>query len=203
MRQLLSWRTWAAIAVLLILMTVVQLLTGRGPRGDSSDSDPQPSIRRVETVASVMQIQASEAFGVVDGVTVGSATLTLDDGRSVNIARETPGEIDCADRVTPASCVLLADLLGEGVVWYALVNSDGPAARTLVLPTLVDMEDGGDTGVLANTWRIKLTDGVTRTCAGEPRSATLRAFIESYADGGIRTVLDLDRDEIVEVICEQ
>ncbi|MBM3816839.1 MAG: hypothetical protein FJW13_07445, partial [Actinobacteria bacterium] len=130
MRQLLSWRTWAAIAVLLILMTVVQLLTGRGPRGDSSNSDPQPSIRRVETVASVMQIQASEAFGVVDGVTVGSATLTLDDGRSVNIARETPGEIDCADRVTPASCVLLADLLGEGVVWYALVNSDGPAART-------------------------------------------------------------------------
>jgi len=72
----------------------------------------------------------------------------------------------------------------------------------LVLPTLIDMEDGGDTGVLANTWRIQLANGVTRTCAGEPRSPTLRAFIESYADGGIRTVLDLDRDEVVEVICD-
>ena len=84
-----------------------------------------------------MSIQSSEAFAIIDGVTVGSALLTLDDGRVVTIARETPGEIDCADRTTPAACVLLADMLGEGVVWYALVDSDGPTVRTLVVPTLV------------------------------------------------------------------
>ena len=202
MRQLLSWRTWAAIGVLLVLITAVQLVTGRGPRGTDGDSPVQPTQRQVETIASVMAIDSSEAFAVVEGVTVGSAVLALDDGRTVTIARDTPGEIDCADRVTPAACVLLADMLGEGVVWYALVNSDGPAVRTLALPTLVDMADGGDTGILDNGWYVPLADGVIRTCAGEPRSPTLRSFIESYSDGGIRTVLDLDRDEVVEVICD-
>ena len=202
MRQLLSWRTWAAIGVLLVLITAVQLVTGRGPRGTDGDSPVQPTQRQVETIASVMAIDSSEAFAVVEGVTVGSAVLSLDDGRTVTIARDTPGEIDCADRVTPAACVLLADMLGEGVVWYALVNSDGPAVRTLALPTLVDMADGGDTGILDNGWYVPLADGVIRTCAGEPRSPTLRSFIESYSDGGIRTVLDLDRDEVVEVICD-
>ena len=201
MRQLLSWRTWFAIVALLILATIVQLVTSRGPRGIDASST-QPTERRIEAIASVMSIQSSEAFDVIEGLTVGSATLVLDDGRVVNIARETPGEIDCADRTTPGACVFLADLLGEGVVWYALVNADGPASRLLSVPTLVDMADGGDTGILANSWFIPLADGVVRTCAGAPRSATLRAFIESYSDGGIRTVLDLDRDEVVEVICE-
>ena len=159
MRQLLSWRTWAAIGVLLMLATVVQLLTSHGPRGSDGEG-LQPSERRVSAIASVTSIQSSEAFAIIDGVTVGSALLTLDDGRVVTIARETPGEIDCADRTTPAACVLLADMLGEGVVWYALVDSDGPTVRTLVVPTLVDMVDGGDTGVLTNDWFVPLADGV-------------------------------------------
>ncbi|MGA0136199.1 MAG: hypothetical protein ACO3KZ_06895, partial [Ilumatobacteraceae bacterium] len=187
--------------VLLVLATGVQLITRRGPRGDD-DVSLQPTERRVEAIASVMTIQSSEAFGVIEGITVGSATLTLDDGRAVNIMRDTPGEVNCADRTTPAACVLLADLLGDGVVWYALVNADGPAARTLALPTLVDMVDGGDTGVLENGWHVPLTNGVVRTCAGAPRSRTLRAFIDSYSETGITTVLDLDRDEVVEVICD-
>ncbi|MEY4401286.1 MAG: hypothetical protein RL072_1151 [Actinomycetota bacterium] len=148
-----------------------------------------------------MRIQSSEAFSVVEGITVGSAVLALDDGRTVTIARDTPGEIDCQDRVTPAACVLLADMLGEGVVWYALVNADALDARTLLLPTIVDMADGGDTGVLENGWHVPLTNGVIRTCAGEPRSASLRSFIESHAESGIRTVLDLDKDEVIEVVC--
>jgi hypothetical protein len=200
MRQLLSWRTWAAIGALLVLATVVQLITSRGPRG-VDDSSTQPSQRRIDAVASVMTIQSSEAFAVIEGITVGSATLALDDGRTINIVRDTPGEIDCTDRTTPAACVLLADLLGDGIVWYALVNANGPASRTLALPTIVDMVDGGDTGVLENGWHIPLANGVVRTCAGAQRSPTLRAFINSYSATGITTVLDLDRDEVVEVIC--
>jgi hypothetical protein len=200
MRQLLSWRTWAAIGALLVLATVVQLITSRGPRG-VDDSSAQPSQRRIDAVASVMTIQSSEAFAAIEGITVGSATLALDDGRTINIVRDTPGEIDCTDRTTPAACVLLADLLGDGIVWYALVNANGPASRTLALPTIVDMVDGGDTGVLENGWHIPLANGVVRTCAGAQRSPTLRAFIDSYSTTGITTVLDLDRDEVVEVIC--
>jgi hypothetical protein len=201
MRQLMSWRTWAAVGALVVSLIIVQFLNGGGSPSAQDENSTQPSIRRVEVVASVMRIESSEAFSVIEGVTVGSATLSLDDGRVITIARETPGEVECTDRTTPASCVLLADMLGDGVVWYALIDADNPVSRTLVLPTLVDMVDGGDTGVLENGWYVPLTSGVTRTCAGRPRSPTLRSFIESYSDTGIRTVLDLDKDEIVEVIC--
>lgn len=201
MRQLASWRTWIAIGLSLLLVTFGIAALGRGSDDPGSGDERQPSIRRIEMVASVMEVRAGAAFSIDDGVTFGSATLTLDDGRVVFLGPDTPGEIECADLTTPAACVLLADMLGQGVVWYALVAADDVTSRMLTLPTLVDMVDGGDTGVLVNGWHVPLTNGVERTCAGRPRSATLRAFIESYSATGIRTVLDLDRDEVVEVIC--
>jgi len=201
MRQLGSWRTWAAIGLLVVLISIGAFTFGN--RSDSSDlgNGLQPSVRRVETVASVMEISSGESFTVIDGLTSGSAILTLDDGRVVNIAPGTPGELDCTDIAAPAACVLVADMLGQAVVWFALVAANDTTSRILELPTLIDMVDGGDTGVLDNGWHVPLTNGVVRTCAGQPRSPTLRSFIESYSSTGIRTLLDLDRDEIVEVIC--
>lgn len=201
MRQLGSWRTWAAIGFLVVLISIGAFAFVN--RSDSSDlgNGLQPSVRRVETVASVMEIRSGESFTVIDGLTSGSATLTLDDGRVVNIAPGTPGELDCTDIATPAACVLVADMLGQAVVWFALVAANDTTSRILELPTLIDMVDGGDTGVLDNGWHVPLANGVVRTCAGQPRSPTLRSFIESYSSTGIRTLLDLDRDEIVEVIC--
>lgn len=201
MRQLGSWRTWAAIGLLVFLVAVGVVLLDGGSDDARDSSGLQPSVRRVETVASVMEIRASEAFSIVDGVTFGSATLILDDGRVVFLGPDTPGEIACTDLTAPAACILLADMLGQGVVWYSLISADDSTSRVVQLPTLVDMVDGGDTGVLENGWHVPLTNGVVRTCAGQPRSPTLRSFIESYSSTGIRTVLDLDRDEIVEVIC--
>jgi len=201
MRQVGSWRTWAAIGLLVALISIGAFTLGN--RSDSADvgNGLQPSVRRVETVASVMEIRFGESFTVIDALTSGSATLTLDDGRVVNIAPGTPGEVDCTDIATPAACVLVADMLGQAVVWFALVAANDTTSRILELPTLIDMVDGGDTGVLDNGWHVPLTNGVVRTCAGQPRSPTLRSFIESYSSTGIRTLLDLDRDEIVEVIC--
>lgn len=202
MRQLASLRTWSALGVVALSIAVLLLLVMRGGSEGGGDSgELQPSVLRIETVASVMEIRAAGAFRIFDGLTLGSATLGLDDGRTIFIATDTPGEIACADLSTPAACVLLADMLGQGVVWFALVAADDTTSRVLTLPTLVDMVDGGDTGVLENGWHVPLATGVIRTCAGEPRSPTLRAFIESYAGTGIRTLLDLDRDEVVEVVC--
>jgi len=202
MRQILTWRTLVAITGVVALLVLGLVLVSIGSNNYGNGEWDQPSERRVETIASVMRVQSGANFLVVDGTTTGSAVLSLDDGRTVTIASQTPGELTCTDFTAPAACVLLADMLGEGVVWYALVNADSPISRTLVLPTLVDMLDGGDTGVLENGWHVPLANGVTRTCAGQPRSRHLRAFINSYSSTGIRTVLDLDRDEVVEVICD-
>ena len=84
MRQLMSWRTWAAIGALVVSLLVVQMVNRNGSRTSGDADETQPSIRRVETVASVMRIDSSEAFSVIEGMTVGSAELALDDGRTVS-----------------------------------------------------------------------------------------------------------------------
>lgn len=201
MRQWWSWRTWAALAVAVGILVVAAIAVTGTDQQSTGETLGQPTERRIELVASVMSVASSEDFAVAAGTTIGSATLALDDGRVVSIVRDTPGEINCSDFGAPAACVLLADMLGEGVVWFALVTADSSSSRILTLPTLVDMVDGGDTGVLENGWYVPLANGVVRTCAGAERSPTLRAFINSYSQRGIRTLLDLDRDQVVEVIC--
>lgn len=186
-----------ALASVIAAAAVIATLAFGG--GDTSSSDQQ--VRNVDTSASVMAWEGTDAWTVTAGAAVGDATLLLDDGRRVAITAGTPGETACVDRVTPAACVLLADMLGPAVVWFAIVPADGVESRVLALPTLVDMVDDGDRGVLENGWTVPLTTGVVRTCAGEETTRTLRQFIERYASRGIRTVLDVDRDEVVEVVC--
>lgn len=197
MRQLLAWRTWAALAA--VIAATVALFAVVFGGGESPATER--SRRNVDTTASVMTWEGAETWTTVDGRSVGTATLLLDDGRRVSITDGTPGEASCSDRNTPAACVLLADTLGPAVVWFAVVAADDPESRVLTLPTLVDMVDDGDRGVLANDWVVPLTNGVVRTCAGEETTRTLRQFIERYASRGIRTLLDVDRDEVVEVVC--
>jgi len=50
MRQLLSWRTWAAIGLLSVIATVVQLLTSRGPRGGDEEVVSAPASQSRVTV---------------------------------------------------------------------------------------------------------------------------------------------------------
>lgn len=145
--------------------------------------------------------ESAESWTVADGLAVGNVTLLLDDGRRVTITTGTPGETACSDRAMPAACVLLADMLGPAVIWFALVPVGDAESRVTDLPTLVDMIDDGDRGVLANGWIVPLANGVVRTCAGEETTRTLRQFIERYAERGIRTILDIDRDAVVEVVC--
>ena len=80
----MSWRTWAAIGALAVSLVVVQMVNRNGSRTSGDADTTQPSIRRVEIVASVMRIDSSEAFSVIEGMTVGSAELALDDGRIVD-----------------------------------------------------------------------------------------------------------------------
>ena len=134
---------------------------------------------------------------------MGNATLTLDDGRVVEILEGTLGEITCINLTAPSACVLLADMLGGGVVWFALVPVDENAAssqKMLTLPPLVDMLNGGSLGVLQNDWIVKLGDGVKRTCDSESDTANLREFITKFAQNSV-AILDLIKDEVTEVVC--
>ena len=178
----------AAFAVLLGVFTLV--------RGGSDGSDPAPM--NVELVAVTDSITATDNWAIVDGKSTGEATISLDDGRLVTVFDQTRGEITCTDFAS--GCVMLADTLGEAIVWFALVPKDTDEGDIrLTLPALVDMRDGGDLGVLQNGWVVPLTVGVERNC--ETETTSLRDFINKFSPDRSTTTLHLITDEVTEVIC--
>lgn len=197
MRSLFSLRTLLGIGALSAFAAVALLLfvfTGGGSPGDDA------STRNIELIAVVSGVQSDEGWVTNAGATVGSATMSLDDGRMVSIPSGTLGEISCADLTTSQSCVLLADTLGSAIVWFALVPAESArGSRYLTLPGLVDMRSNGEFGVLSNGWVIRLATPTERTCENDP--GNLRDFIDSFGGEGSRSVLDLIDDHIVEVVC--
>lgn len=156
--------------------------------------------RDVELVAVVAEARLDDGFAILDGRTTANASLALDDGRRVEVFAGTRGEVTCSRPAEPNACVLLADMLGSAVVWFALLDVDPDTPSSVLrLPGLVDMLAGGDLGVLPNGWVVRLTTGVVRTCDTE--TVSLRDFINSFPADASVTVLDLYADEVVEVVC--
>lgn len=197
MRSLVSLRTLVGLAAVSVFGLVALMLFSLTNGDGRSDAG---STRSIEMIAMASSIVADDGWTTRDGTTVGSATVSLDDGRIVSIPNGTPGEISCADLVASSACVMLADTLGSAVVWFTLVDADpSRAGRYLTLPGLVDMREAGDLGVLANGWVIRLATPTERTCDTDP--GNLRDFIDAYGGDGSQSVLDLIGDQIVEVTC--
>jgi len=198
MRLFLSARLWATFGVLAVLGLVTFGMYAFVSGGSSASGSSQ-SLHSIDLIAAVTGAQPDEGWQVDNGKTVGGITLTLDDGRIVAIVDGTPSEVTCTNFTDPYACVLLADTLGTAVIWFAYVPADEKNGKQiLTLPALVDMQAGGDLGVLQNDMVIKLANGVDRTCESE--TSTLREFITKYSSNSI-SMLNLLADEITEVIC--
>ena len=199
MRQLLSARLWIAIGILLVLgagLFVVFTFTNN----ESSPVLGVPETHSIDLIASVSNPQADAGWTVVNGKTTGQASPILDDGRTIRIIPNTPGEISCTDLTTPSSCVLLADTLGGAIVWFSLLPADSQRPLThMELPAVVDMLDAGNLGVLTNGWIVKLATPTKRTC--DTATLTLREFITMFSPDHSISILDLIADEISEVVC--
>lgn len=198
MRLFLSARLWASFGVLAVLGFVTFVMYAFVSGGSPTSGNSQ-SLQNIDLIAAVTGAQPDEGWRVDNKKTVGNITLTLDDGRIVAIVDGTPSEVSCTNFSDPYACVLLADMLGTAVIWFAYVPADEKNGKQmLTLPALVDMQAGGDLGVLQNNLVIKLANGVDRTC--ESDTATLREFITKYSSNSI-SLLDLIADEITEVVC--
>ena len=195
MKSFLSLRSWSALGSLVVsfvmLFAVFTLL-----QGGSESAAPAPM--NVELVAVTESIVATDNWSIIDGKSTGEANITLDDGRVVTVFDQTRGEITCTDLA--GGCVMLADTLGDAIVWFALVPKDvEDGDAQLTMPALIDMRDGGDLGVLQNGWVVRLTVGVKRTC--ETETTSLRDFINKFSPDRSVTMLDLITDEVTEVKC--
>ncbi len=177
-------------------------------RGSSSEISVGQTLRTIDLVASVNSINVDSAWSQESGSTRGGAMrLSLDDLRVLTVHDGTLtahyGSISgCTDFARPNACVLLADMLGEAVVWFALVQSDSLAGREfLTLPGLVDMQANGDEGILRNGWVVKLAMPVKREC-GDTATSSLRDFITRFPDQLSKTIVNLTTDNVVSVKCK-
>ena len=197
MRYFFTARLWAALGILLgaaVLVFGLLIVVNGGSTTGSSGS------RVIDVVAAVTTTEFGDGWQVSSGKSVGDATLFLDDGRAMRIVNGTPGEVTCETPTIPYSCVFVADTLGSGVLWFALVPSDSNNGKEiLTLPALVDMMQGGDLGVLSNGWVVPLATPTVRNCDTETTS--LRDFINKFPEGNAISLLNLYQDQIAEVVC--
>ncbi len=155
MRQLFSWRFVAAIAALgaLALLTRALFVTD-----DSIEAviGPAPIERRIDVFQPIVSVEQSTEFMIAPtGVTTGYIDLVLTGDHVVRIPPGTLGEIACDELDQDNRCVLLADVLGEAVVWFSIL----PAAprATVELPPIIDLDEGE--AVFENGWRSPVRAG--------------------------------------------
>lgn len=194
------------LAVVLAVFVAAILLLAT--RGSSSRISVTQTLHKIDLVASVNSINVDSAWSQEGGITRGGAMrLSLDDLRVLTVqegtlAAQYGSTLACTDFVKPNACVLLADMLGDAVVWFALVPSDVLAGREfLTLPGLVDMQANGDEGILRNGWVVKLATPVKREC-GDTATSSLRDFITRFPDQLSKTVVNLTTDNVVSVKCQ-
>jgi hypothetical protein len=192
---------YGALAALLVAVVFVS-------QSDSVSTVSVAGVRHtVDLVASVNSITADAEWSQEGSTTSGgSIQLSLDDLRTFTVqtgtlVAEYDGVNACTDFVTPNACVLLADMLGDAVVWFALIAADkGNGQEVLTLPGLVDMQSNGDEGILRNGWIVKLATPVKRNCTDKDTSS-LRDFITRFPDTASTASLNLITDNVVSVNC--
>lgn len=197
MRSLFSIRFFAAIGAVLGLFAVLgmvfgspvsmptlnpETITGQGQ--ESRNGPPEPTVvrsdeiqvRRIDFVARVFAPR-EPGFTVSDHLADSDIELTIDGERSLFIKKGTPGDDYCHKIDVPgARCAVAADLLGEGVVWFALVpySAADDAIPTVDLPAIDELIDGY--ARLVNGWELPYDPVLTRICGDDDNPDTQDDF---------------------------
>lgn len=172
----------------------------------SNSGTVAPRLRSIDLTASVEAIVTDVGWSIVDGKTTQAMRILLDDGRTLVVPATTFADANplvppCTDFATKNACVLLADMLGDSVVWFALVKADvASGTEYLTLPGLVDMRDNGDTGVFSNGWTIRLATPTKRICERQD-TQTLREFITLFPPDQATSTVNLTLDTVTAVSC--
>lgn len=195
MRQLFNWRFVAAVAALAALA-----LLARAILTDNSSIEaviePEMIERKIDLIEPIESATSSGDFTVdPSGVTTGFIDLTLDAERVLRIVPGTLGQVECDDLDTTNRCAVLADMLGDAVVWFAILPQ-APRA-TVELPPIVDLIGGS--AVLNSGWRLPYAPVIERDCGGED-IPTFSDFLRRFGPDSV-TILDLETRQVTTVRC--
>jgi hypothetical protein len=197
-RQLLSVRLVAALVALgLLALGVNAVFADDEELVEVVAEELAPTERRVDLIELVQSFERSPDFEIgVDGRSTGFMDVVLGPERILRIAPGTPGEITCTNLRNENRCVVFADLLGEAVLWFAVLPR-GPR-DTVVLPPIVDLVDGY--ALFTNGWLIPYPPVITRQC---PESADVTSFSDFLRRFGPNStsIVDLETRQVTDVVC--
>ena len=208
MRQLVSLRFWSAVLALAVLWLALSFLFG----GDGSQASPtvdsvtgvevgvgssSGSTRVIDLIAPIQSVDDGAALTIDDdGLTTDPIVINLTGNRLMTIAPETPGEVTCESEPRKGDCVVVADLLGEAVLWFAVI--DGNGRSPIALPGVVEMLDGRMVR-LANGWVVPRALRIEkRSC---PEDVTEMEQIIAVHGAEATATFDLQLQQVVRVTC--
>jgi len=201
MRQIFSIRFFAAVGGvvgLFFLLTTI-FATREVIEGGDDESAATAQPRDLDFVEQVFSA-TNPAFGLDDdGLATADTDLIIDGQRRLRVVTGTPGASYCDVHGAPGSCAVVADLLGEGVVWFALIP-DG-SGTTIELPAIDVLEDGRAT--LVNGWRLPYAPVLDRRCRDDGEDvefSSYREFREVMGDD-FTSIYDTVERRLVAVEC--
>jgi hypothetical protein len=194
-RQIFSWRFVAALGAIAVLALLARAIL----TDDSSIEaviEPATIERTVDLIEPIESATQSPGFAVAPGgATTGFLDLTLDVERVVRIVPGTFGEIECDELDRTNRCAVFADMLGDAVVWFAILPQVPRA--TVELPPIIDLVDGR--AVFESGWRIPYAPVIERDCEGED-IPTFRDFLRRFGPDSV-TIVDLETRQVTAVRC--
>jgi hypothetical protein len=205
MRQIFSVRFFAAVgAVVALAFLLSSVFATRAVIDNVTDGGgPEPivphAIDFVDRIASAAPVPMTLD---ADGLSVADTLLVIDASRAVTVHRATPGELHC-DLTVPGACAIVADLLGEAVVWFAIVPM-GTSLTTVPLPAIDTLEDGVAT--LVNGWQLRYAPALDRRCrdaqGNDEEFDSYREFHEAFGDD-FTTLFEIPEQRLTVVVCRQ
>ena len=193
MRQFITLRFWLALGALAVLAVVLAALD----RADRSANVValQQTERQIDLVHWVYLATPGDGFAVRGGVTTSDVALQIDGTRTMVVKQGTPGEITCPDIEAPGTCTVAADLLGDAVLWFALI--EGSPETTIELPAVTELLGGGKLR-LSNNWVVNHAPKVERSCPAD--TSSLNDFIKTFGTEATAT-FDFETQRVVKVTC--
>jgi hypothetical protein len=187
MRQIFSVRFFAAAGAVVGLFFLLSTIfaTREVIEGDGGDDVVVVESHKIDLVEQVFSSSNGQFRVGIDGLAASDTDLVIDGTRSLRVVRGTPGEMLCPDFGEIGGCAIVADLLGEAVVWFALVPMG--SGKTVPMPAIDTLDDGMAT--LVNGWQVGFAPILDRRCAREE--------FESYSQ--FRTLLGDDFTSIFDV----
>ncbi|MDJ0767409.1 MAG: hypothetical protein QNJ12_01400 [Ilumatobacter sp.] len=196
MREIFSIRFFAAVGAVIGLFFLLSTIFATRTVIERGGGDDGPAVER-HRIDLVEQVFSSRNSGFridADGVAANDTDLIIDGRRSLRVVADTPGVDLCPRFGEIGACAVVADLLGEGVVWFALVPM-GPD-RTVEMPAIDTLDDGLAT--LVNGWQVPFAPVLDRRCPDEFDS--YRQFRDVLGDD-FTSIFGIEERRLIAVAC--